>query len=681
MATVQNTSSTQPVPMDTSQMIYQPPPWSAQPKSAFRFEVLKSGQIIDDIDLSEKPFYILGRHGELCDIVLDHPSSSRQHAVLQHKGDDEVYLFDLESSHGTFINKQQIQPRKFCRIRDGDMIKFGQSLRLYIFNGGPQLTDEQREADRMTRRLARHQKELDKKLEAEQISERIVAMARDRDGRAAQLAAAQKKREEDLAEGISWGFGEDAENEPDEIEFEPTGPSGKPQVKNEFTGLSKADRRRLAREKKAEQKEMDTAMEKSGRARRPHKDDSVTIVDDEGNAVSMNPNDASAAADADTEEQESEDQKRLREEAAELAQQYFARHDNDDDDFFDRTGRAKKDAKKGAVENLESLQTRMSDILLQQKGLKRDMAVVEAESTAASETEDALDAYLVTLNQSDKKERIKKLQNQWQELENEKTRVAKLLQIIAPALTGLGGSRVGAAPIAKPRPMVLTKPKTSAAPANAATTEASSITTASTPSATSPSTTTATASATTIGSMGPPPPRAKPAKVSFAMLPPPPRRKVMDVFADQQAKPSSTTSSVADSITEKRPLVKLSPPSSPEPDQQQQTQQQEQGHDDDDNELSAKRARNTSNSDAADTPESVAIPDMIMGNSEDAPVLVMLPPQPEKKRGDRGKKKTTHTVSMPDMLESGDGQKDYEWIPPVGQSGDGTTALNARFGY
>ena len=56
---------------------------------------------------SDKSFLVLGRL-PVCDIELEHQSVSRYHAVIQFSRvneEVETQLFDLGSSHGTFLNK------------------------------------------------------------------------------------------------------------------------------------------------------------------------------------------------------------------------------------------------------------------------------------------------------------------------------------------------------------------------------------------------------------------------------------------------------------------------------------------------------------------------------------------------------------------------------------------------
>ena len=71
---------------------YQPPVWSAVPvitSTPFSFEVIKDGVVVSNMDLSERPYYVIGRHKSTAHLVLEHPSISRQHVIVQHGGLEE----------------------------------------------------------------------------------------------------------------------------------------------------------------------------------------------------------------------------------------------------------------------------------------------------------------------------------------------------------------------------------------------------------------------------------------------------------------------------------------------------------------------------------------------------------------------------------------------------------------
>jgi hypothetical protein len=62
-----------------------------------------------------KDRFVLGR-GKHCDLVINSGKVSREHAVIVREG-DTFFIEDLDSSNGTWFNKQRIKRRP---IRDGD---------------------------------------------------------------------------------------------------------------------------------------------------------------------------------------------------------------------------------------------------------------------------------------------------------------------------------------------------------------------------------------------------------------------------------------------------------------------------------------------------------------------------------------------------------------------------------
>lgn len=82
------------------------------------------------------------------DYVLEHPSSSGQHAVIQFryvtktvedeygvkkvKGKVKPYVIDLESSNGTELNGERVETSRYLELRDKDILKFAGSEREYV---------------------------------------------------------------------------------------------------------------------------------------------------------------------------------------------------------------------------------------------------------------------------------------------------------------------------------------------------------------------------------------------------------------------------------------------------------------------------------------------------------------------------------------------------------------------
>jgi len=117
---------------------YKEPPWGGITDKSYYFEVIKNGAVAERVELTSKSYYVFGRLPS-CDHSMDHPSLSRYHAIIQNcaktnsEGHDlGWYLYDLDSTHGTWINKSKVTPRVYHRLRVGYVVKFGGSTRLYI---------------------------------------------------------------------------------------------------------------------------------------------------------------------------------------------------------------------------------------------------------------------------------------------------------------------------------------------------------------------------------------------------------------------------------------------------------------------------------------------------------------------------------------------------------------------
>ena len=96
----------------------------------------KDGSIVQVHLLNSHPFYVVGRQPPEAEnaenfLLFEHPSLSRKHAVLQlsHTG-QELTVYDLGSTHGTFVNKRPIKPRTHTPLKDGDLLQFAESSRM-----------------------------------------------------------------------------------------------------------------------------------------------------------------------------------------------------------------------------------------------------------------------------------------------------------------------------------------------------------------------------------------------------------------------------------------------------------------------------------------------------------------------------------------------------------------------
>ena len=123
---------------------YNEPAEARKPKLRWRLYVFKGDQEMPTLYIHRQSAYLLGRERLIADIPIDHPSCSKQHAVIQYrlveyeKSDGTTgkrvrpYIIDLESANGTFLNNKQIEGKRYYELQEKDMLKFGFSSREYV---------------------------------------------------------------------------------------------------------------------------------------------------------------------------------------------------------------------------------------------------------------------------------------------------------------------------------------------------------------------------------------------------------------------------------------------------------------------------------------------------------------------------------------------------------------------
>ncbi|KAI8336730.1 SMAD/FHA domain-containing protein [Chlamydoabsidia padenii] len=119
---------------------YNEPGEAAKPKQHWRLYVFKGSEQIDLLHVHRQSAFLIGRDRVVVDIPVDHPSCSKQHAVLQYRrvNDDQgqsvvkPFIIDLEATNGTFINGEKIPPSRYVELKMKDVVTFGQSTREYV---------------------------------------------------------------------------------------------------------------------------------------------------------------------------------------------------------------------------------------------------------------------------------------------------------------------------------------------------------------------------------------------------------------------------------------------------------------------------------------------------------------------------------------------------------------------
>ncbi|THH30721.1 hypothetical protein EUX98_g3456 [Antrodiella citrinella] len=136
--TVKNVDGTKTV------LKYHEPPEARKPLVGWRLYVFKDDNQSDLLHIHRQSAYLFGRDKTVVDIVLEHPSCSKQHAVIQFRHTQEKneygevksavkpYIIDLESTNGTHVNGEAIPTSRYYELQLSDVIKFGESAREYV---------------------------------------------------------------------------------------------------------------------------------------------------------------------------------------------------------------------------------------------------------------------------------------------------------------------------------------------------------------------------------------------------------------------------------------------------------------------------------------------------------------------------------------------------------------------
>eukprot|EP01126_Amoeba_proteus_P030788 TRINITY_DN3034_c0_g2_i9.p1 TRINITY_DN3034_c0_g2~~TRINITY_DN3034_c0_g2_i9.p1 ORF type:complete len:248 (+),score=52.39 TRINITY_DN3034_c0_g2_i9:120-863(+) len=119
-----------------------------QPNTKWRLYPVKENNTLDPYKIYRKSYYLLGRDRKVVDIPLDHPSCSKQHAVIQFRmvtiesstlGEtllprrvNKPYIMDLKSTNGTLLNGRKIDSLRYIELVEKDIIKFGNSTREFV---------------------------------------------------------------------------------------------------------------------------------------------------------------------------------------------------------------------------------------------------------------------------------------------------------------------------------------------------------------------------------------------------------------------------------------------------------------------------------------------------------------------------------------------------------------------
>ena len=123
------------------------PPEARIPDKKWRLHVFKGDkEMCEPLRLHRQSSFLIGKDKEIAEIYVEHPSCSKQHAVIQfrlvskNKDDDMFskkvsiipYFIDLESTNGSYLNGKKLESSRYVELRPSDVLRFGESAREYV---------------------------------------------------------------------------------------------------------------------------------------------------------------------------------------------------------------------------------------------------------------------------------------------------------------------------------------------------------------------------------------------------------------------------------------------------------------------------------------------------------------------------------------------------------------------
>jgi len=606
----------------------------------YLIEEIKNGTIVKTHKLVGKTFFVVGRL-PVNDIQLEHPSLSRHHAVLQYKSiasEQEpigFYLCDLGSTHGSFHNKHKCYPNRYYRLRVGHCLKFGGSTRMLILQGPDQ--DMEDESDLSVTEL--------KAIAAE---------------KARQKRAKAEEEEGSSGGGISWGMADDATEEEEAGGVDDN--DGPPDMsRNPFAVIKEEEELNLNDPKKTLKSwyekegfdQPDYQCSETGYAK--FKCSLELPVDDEQTgrplvataevtgkkkeAVAQCAMEACRLLDrAGVLRSSKSDQvsvARLR--AKRLQEDDF--YASDEDEFLDRTGtlEVKRQKRKKMLshyqqedkeksETFESLSEKSGKLLEEVSRLQERLEKAQRAVKESAKQQDDLDAFMANLNEDGgSKEELSKLKLKLANLIKEKEKVDRLVELTRPTKM----------------------PELKARPAAASTNTAA-----------------AKQHHVMVGKMFGSKKSSAAAAVKLSAAPPPTQmtslvKRVNKAFDDDEQEDDEAAKKAArlpsleqfkKDIEEEKQRIVVQSAATPS--------------------ASAKPKETSAAKQLPPPPTTKSF------KRQTLPEAMMKPPAKQKK-------KSMNNCEMPDSYESVAAKDDkYEtWVPPAGQTGDGRTSLNDKFGY
>lgn len=155
-------------------MSYKEPDWAVEPSNPNDWKLIeiKNGVEVGQHKLN-KSTIIFGRAVDMVHIPIGHESASRQHARIAFDSQGLPWLKDLQSTHGTKVNKRPLPSVAISKVETnstttgsrgimlfpGDIIQFGASTRFYTLDGPSEFERGAIQAKLAQQKLAKQQQQ------------------------------------------------------------------------------------------------------------------------------------------------------------------------------------------------------------------------------------------------------------------------------------------------------------------------------------------------------------------------------------------------------------------------------------------------------------------------------------------------------------------------------------------
>lgn len=112
---------------------------ASAPTLKWRLYIFDGDDLKETLHIHRESSYLIGKDRRVCDVLVDHHSISKQHAVIVFRNVEVVggrvnkpYLLDLNSTNKTTLNRNTVDDSRYYELREKDCLRFGACALDYV---------------------------------------------------------------------------------------------------------------------------------------------------------------------------------------------------------------------------------------------------------------------------------------------------------------------------------------------------------------------------------------------------------------------------------------------------------------------------------------------------------------------------------------------------------------------